>query len=81
MLTNLALVHLILTAEVQFIDKEQAEMDSIISDSDRLSILLIEFKTGLDKIESNKPTSRLWMQYFRMIALLKRFIQAERMEN
>lgn len=42
MLTNLALAHLILTTEVQFTDEEQAEVDSILSDSDRSSILLIK---------------------------------------
>lgn len=90
MLTNLVLAHLIFTYEVRLSEEEQAEMDRILSDSDRSSILLIKdksifqiliakFKTALDKIEANGPTSKLWVQYFRMNVLMKQFIKAERM--
>lgn len=90
MLINLALAHLIFTDEVQLTEAEQGEMDRILNDSDRSSILLIKdtdifqiviakFKTTLNNMEANGPTSKLWVQYFRMTVLMKQFIEAERM--
>ncbi|KYN28334.1 hypothetical protein ALC57_02247 [Trachymyrmex cornetzi] len=32
----------------------------------------------LEKVEENSPTAKLWVQYFNMVSLLKKFIEAER---
>lgn len=38
-------------------------------------------KTQLHKLEKNGATSKLWVQYFHMVCLMKEFIMAERMGN
>lgn len=37
-----------------------------------------KFKQQLEKVEENSPTAKLWVQYFNMVSLLKKFIEAER---
>ena len=35
----------------------------------------------LKKLKDNGPTAKLWVQYFNMTTLVKRFIEAERIDN
>ncbi|KYN23235.1 hypothetical protein ALC57_04345 [Trachymyrmex cornetzi] len=37
-----------------------------------------KFKQQLEKVKENSPTAKLWVQYFNMVSLLKKFIEAER---
>lgn len=65
-------------------------MEVILHNLDRSVILSVEeestyqtvaekFKKRLLELEKNGPTAKLWVQYFRMVTLMKRFIEAERM--
>ena len=68
---------------------ERAKIESMLGEGERSLILMVEesekfqvfatkFKTALNKLEGNGPTSKLWVQYYRMTTLIKHFIQAER---
>lgn len=70
-------------------DEETTELAIIFNDMYRSAVLKVDnncvksverkFRDRLVQIESNGPTAKLWVQYFRMISLLKCFIQAESM--
>lgn len=88
-LTNLALAHLIFD-EIQLTDEEKADVERMLKDTERSLIIhakdnetvqtvSIKYKTALEKLEHDVPTSKLWVQYYRMTTLMKQFIQAERM--
>jgi hypothetical protein len=49
-----------------------------VKENDSYQSLRVKLKTSLQKLEGNDPTSKLWVQYFRMCTLVKLFIQAER---
>lgn len=51
--------------------KALEEIDSLHSIAEKL-------KQRLDKLEESGPTAKLWVQYFNMVTLLKKFIEAER---
>lgn len=40
-----------------------------------------KFDDAMCKLENKSPTAKLWMQYFKMVCLIKRFIEAERSGN
>ncbi|KAG5867406.1 hypothetical protein JTB14_014971 [Gonioctena quinquepunctata] len=40
-----------------------------------------QFEAQLKQLESNGPTAKLWLQYHRMVTLVKHFIEAERSGN
>ena len=76
----------------QFTDEEDAELEEFLvtADDGNFEIKLQDeiFKTLLSKIkdqirtaEKNGPTATLWIQYFRMISMVKLFIEAERSRN
>lgn len=39
---------------------------------------LIKFQTHMESLKENGPTSTLWVQYFNMVTLMKKFIDCER---
>ena len=39
---------------------------------------LQKFREKLDELQNNGPTAKLWVQYFNMVTLVKKFVQAER---
>ncbi|KAK2578572.1 hypothetical protein KPH14_012006, partial [Odynerus spinipes] len=78
--------------KIEFEDSERNEVDHLLMDLDRTVVLtakennvvkkLIEkFDAALHQAESNGPTAKLWTQYFKMVTLLKHFIEAERSGN
>lgn len=90
------LVHLSLAKRImetiEFDDYERAEMDNLLRDSDRTVVLgvneniivqkvLDKFDAALNECEKNGPTAKLWTQYFKMVTLVKHFIEAERSGN
>ena len=75
---------IVLTAEETFV------LENLLSDCDKSKILkahenekfhsiVTKLNSALQKLEGNGPTAQLWVNYFRMVALVKQFIQAERM--
>ncbi|CAG9820707.1 unnamed protein product [Phaedon cochleariae] len=77
---------------VDFSEEERVQLENIINDIDKSVILTADdqdsFKTvanklqnQLQKLENNGPTAKLWILYFRMVTLLKQFIEAERTGN
>lgn len=50
-----------------------------ISNETNMTQLSEKLKIQLHKLEKNGATSRLWVQYFHMVCLMKEFIMAERM--
>lgn len=79
-------------ASINFTRKDHDTMDHILSDLNRSVILTAtenvsfcnvarKFQEELKKIEKNGPTAKLWVQYFRMVTLVKQFVEAERMGN
>lgn len=90
-MSHLALANIILGL-IDFTDEDRETMDDILNDLDRSVILTAaenalfqivarKFQEELKKLENNDPTAKLWIQYFRMITLVKQFIEAERMGN
>lgn len=90
-LTHLSLAKIILDF-IDFTDDERDEIDFILSDAEKCVILTADeiqqvqtasakFAEELQKLEKRSPTAKLWVQYFRMVTLVKRFIQAERSGN
>lgn len=88
MLCNLALGSLIFN-EITFTDEEQRGFDELLDETERSMVLLAteseifqvlsaKYKTTLDAMEQKGPTSQLWIQYYKMTNLVKKFIQAER---
>lgn len=88
-LLNLVLASILLDS-VHFTEEERTEIENMLTESDRSIIMFTtdnhtyqmlrdKFKVAIDKLEGNGPTSKLWIQYFRMSTLIKLFIQAERM--
>ncbi|GBP57162.1 hypothetical protein EVAR_37841_1 [Eumeta japonica] len=91
MLTHLLFAKIVL----QFIDLTPdliAELDRILCNFDRSVILEADqeecskeladkFENELIKLEQRGATAKLWVQYFRMVTILKQLIEAERMGN
>ena len=88
-LAHAALSSLVLE-QLELTNEESSAVEKIIVDGDKSIVLRahensklysvrMKLKNMLCKVESNGPTSKLWVQYLRMITLLKDFIQAERM--
>ncbi|KAK4880987.1 hypothetical protein RN001_004306 [Aquatica leii] len=50
-------------------------------ENDNFQNVATKFRKTLSKMESNGPTAKLWVQYFRMVTLIKQFIKAERSGN
>ncbi|KYN02784.1 hypothetical protein ALC62_06362 [Cyphomyrmex costatus] len=90
------LTHLVLSKivfqNIEFIEEERGEMSIILDDIDRSRILTAEsntffkavaekFEKQLIQLEKNGPTAKLWIQYLRMVTLVKQFVEAERMGN
>lgn len=78
--------------ESEFTEEEREELDSILSGPERSYILaeaenpVVEaaykkFENQLKVLEELSPTGRLWIQYFRMVTLMKNLIEAERSGN
>lgn len=43
--------------------------------------ILLKLKEKLHELEENGPTAKLWVQYFRMVSILKHFVEAEKSGN
>lgn len=88
-LTNYALVSLIVNNEIEFTEEEHQEIEKLLlcersvilraADNETVQFLSSKFKTAMDQLEQRSPTSKLWIQYYKMTTLMKQFIQAERM--
>lgn len=87
------LVHLALASEVvktiHLTEEDESIIEDTLSKLDRSAIptaheneqfqaVATKFTDALRKLESNGPTAKLWVLYFRMVTLAKQFIQAER---
>lgn len=57
---------------------QKLEEDKTIEDHSILTAINSKFMDQLNKIRNNGPTSQLWVQYFELICLTQRFIDAER---
>ncbi|KYN08445.1 hypothetical protein ALC62_00577 [Cyphomyrmex costatus] len=90
-LTQLALTKIIME-NINFTDEVRNEMDYFIDIFNRATVLTADensavksvakkFKDALILLENNGPTAKLWVQYCRMVTLLKQFIEAERSGN
>ncbi|KAG5879205.1 hypothetical protein JTB14_030164 [Gonioctena quinquepunctata] len=86
-LVNLALSHIILPT-IDFSEDEELEMEEVVTsfgdlkiENDVLKGALERFSEKLEEMEKHGPTAQLWIQYFRMITLVKQFIKAERSGN
>lgn len=90
------LVHLVLGKliweTVQLTEDEKNMMENVLIDLETCIVLTIEeneefeiinrkFREAMHNLESHGPTAKLWMQYFRMVTLIKQFIEAERRGN
>lgn len=90
------LAHLALAGEVvktlNLTEREKLVVRDVLSDSNKSNILrahenkefqaiVQKFNDALQNLEKNGPTAKLWANYFRMVTLVKQFIQAERMGN
>lgn len=58
--------------------KHDPPTDTSILENPALQDIGEALKNQLRNLERNGPTARLWIQYFRMINIMKNFIQAER---
>lgn len=79
--------------ELDFSDDERDVLDAIVENIDRSVMYqqsqLFEARTAYGKftakqtkiIEEQGPTAKLWIEYFRMVTLVKHFIEAERPGN
>ncbi|CAD6231375.1 GSCOCG00012225001-RA-CDS, partial [Cotesia congregata] len=90
------LVHLSITKIVmdliEFTEEERDFLDDNSTDIDRTRIfeaihnpvfqqITTKFEEALNMLESKGPTAKLWVQYYRLVTLLKHFIEAERSGN
>lgn len=91
LLTHLTLGQIILKL-VEFSDEERIEIEDVLTDCcDGSGELKLEneffqsmsrrFEAQLKELEKNGPTAKLWVLYFRMVTLVKNFIEAERTGN
>ena len=91
MLTHLSIAKIVLQS-IEFTPDLRAELERILYDFDRSVVLEADqeecyqelsekFETQLVKFEHRGATAKLWVQYFRMVTLVKQFIEAERMGN
>lgn len=90
MLNQLALGQIIL-AKLDF-SAEEEQIDDLLEHFDtgtaeqrledkKLEAICQRFEKQLEVLEANGPTAALWIQYFRMVILVKQFIEAERSGN
>lgn len=74
---------------IDFQDIEREEVERLLLTSDRTVVLTAgendavkevvrKFEAAVNRTEQNGPTAKLWVQYFRMVTLVKHFIEAER---
>lgn len=77
---------------IDFEDSERNEVDNLLMDADRsiilkpadndvVNIMMDKFYAAINGTERSGPTAKLWIQYFKMVTLLKHFIEAERSGN
>lgn len=87
-LSQLALAQEIVN-KVSLTNEEQGELEAILSCNDksdvlkahengRFQALQTKFHDTLQSLENSGPTAKLWINYFRLVTLMKQFIQAER---
>lgn len=87
-LSHVILDHIQLTEEEQscveeFMASFLQEPPSLttLNNNPTLKSLAIKFGEALDELSENGPTARLWVQYFKMVYLMKEYIHAERSGN
>lgn len=79
----------ILLQQANVSDEEKAGITSLISSMDHLTPQQIEndrslssvsnkLKNVIERVKENGPTAALWVQYFNMLTLMKKFIDSER---
>ena len=79
----------IVLEEASVSEEEKKEIISILSNMEDLTVQKVEgdawlasilnkFKNELDRVKENGPTAALWVQYFNMVSLMKKFIDSER---
>lgn len=77
---------------IDFSVEDRAVLENLLTNLDRSVVLTageseefqrieMKFHQALDHLQSNGPTAQLWIQYFKMVTLVKKFIEAERMGN
>jgi len=54
---------------------------NLVNEQSEIKSILIKFEQKLLDIELYGPTSKLWIQYFRMVTLIRHYITAERSGN
>ncbi|GBO02376.1 hypothetical protein AVEN_179539-1 [Araneus ventricosus] len=52
-----------------------------IEENELLRVVSTKFRQALHTLESRGPTTKLWVQYFSMVTLIKQFIEADKMGN
>ena len=91
LLTQLALGRIILE-KIDFSAEEKMEMEDLLENFDSgtgeqrmedqmFKVISEKVEIQLQKLTKNGPTAALWIQYFRMVILVKQFIEAERTGN
>lgn len=91
LLTQLALGQIILQ-QIDFSDDEQMEIEDLLEQFDTGTVehrleqqmfheIIERVQSKLQTLTENGPTAALWIQYFRMVVLVKQFIEAERTGN
>lgn len=91
MLTHLSIAKIVMQS-IDFTPDLSAELERILYNFDRSVVLVADqeecykelaekFENQLIKFEQRGSTAKLWVQYFRMVTLVKQFIEAERMGN
>jgi len=91
LLVHLALGRIIMD-NVKFSEDETTQIEEFLlivdEGSDELNVdyqafhtVVEKFEAELQRLEQNGPTAKLWVQYFRMVSLVKQFIEAERTGN
>ncbi|CAG9818117.1 unnamed protein product [Phaedon cochleariae] len=91
MIVHLSLAKRIMDT-IEYAVEERSEVDHLLMDLDRSVLftakdndmvkkVMEKFDAALNQCERNGPTAKLWIQYFKMVILLKQFLEAERSGN
>lgn len=85
-LAHVALAKIVFN-EIQFTADECALLENLLEvdnlrfldniEDESVKKVLHKFSDHLTKFRNNGPTSKLWIQYFDMVTLIKQFIKAE----
>lgn len=89
LLTHQALSHFIIQI-MELTEEDKETVDRFLSDVQQCTVLQADncdefkpvatkFETALCNLQQRGPTAKLWVQYFKMVTLVKQYIQAERM--